>query len=269
MQSVLVTGGGSGLGRALAQAYLEQGDRVLITDINRERGSDTQKALSGQGDIHFLPGDVCSDTDWASLLSWVESHWGQLDVLVNNAGVAGSGRFDRISMEDWEWIIELNLKSVIRGCRTFVPLMKRQGHGHLVNIASLAAIASVPVMSSYNMTKSAVVSLSETLRYELMPYGIQTTVVCPGFFQSNLAESLRASEPSMHATMRKLLASGKLTAEQVAHIIVKAQRRGHFLVLPQQVGRSLYFIKRFLPFLYHRGLRQASERLCKKLEEHP
>jgi len=268
MQTVLITGGGSGLGKALAQAYLERGDRVLITDINRQRGLDTQAALSFAGDIQFLQADVCSDSDWASLLHWVETHWGRLDVLVNNAGVAASGRFDRISMDDWDWIIELNLKSAIRGCRTFVPMMKKQGRGHLVNISSLAAIASVPVMSSYNLTKSAVVSLSETLRYELMPYGIRTTVVCPGFFQSNLAESLRTTEPSMQATVRKLLASGKLSAEQVAHIIVRAQHRGRFLVLPQQVGKSLYFIKRFLPFLYQRGLRQASERLRRKLEEH-
>ncbi len=263
---ILITGGASGLGKALAGQYLSRGSRVLITDIHDQRADETLQELSPRGEIHFVRADVCQDSDWQSLVSWTDQRWGGLDVLVNNAGVAASGRFDRISMEDWDWIIELNLKSVIRGCRAFVPGMKRQNCGHLVNIASLAAFASVPAMSSYNVTKSGVVSLSESLRHELSPYGIRTTVACPAFFQSNLAESLRTTEPSMQDTIRKLLARGKLSADQVADIIVKAQIRGQFLVLPQSVGKNLYFTKRFLPFLFNRSLTKLAGQYHRKFE---
>jgi NAD(P)-dependent dehydrogenase (short-subunit alcohol dehydrogenase family) len=268
-QRILITGAASGLGKALAGQYLARGDKVLFTDIHHERAAETLSELKSQGEIHFQPADVCSDSDWQGLVSWTEAQWGGLDVLVNNAGVAASGRFDRIPMEDWDWIIEVNLKSVIRGCRSFVPMMKQQRSGHLVNIASLAAFGSVPAMSSYNVTKSGVVSLSETLRHELAPFGIRTTVACPAYFQSNLADSLRTTEPSMHDTIRKLLSRGKLSADQVAAIIVDAQIRGRFLVLPQSVGRSLHFTKRFLPFLYNRELSRLAERYYQKFEESP
>jgi NAD(P)-dependent dehydrogenase (short-subunit alcohol dehydrogenase family) len=266
-QRVLITGGASGLGRALTEQYLDRGDKVLFTDINSERAEQTLAELRGRGDVHFLRADVCRDQDWTELVDWTRDQWDGLDVLVNNAGVAASGRFDRIPIEDWDWIIEINLKSVVRGCRAFVPMMKQQRNGYLVNIASLAAFGSIPAMSSYNVTKCAVVSLSETLRYELAPYGIKTTVACPAFFQSNLAESLRSTEPSMHQTVRKLLSRGKLTAEQVAKILVQAQLRGRFLVLPQPVGRQLYFTKRFLPFLFSRELRRLASQYYKKFEE--
>jgi NAD(P)-dependent dehydrogenase (short-subunit alcohol dehydrogenase family) len=268
-QRVLITGGASGLGKSLVEQYLARGDRVLFTDIHHERAGETLSALQSRGELHFLQADVCRGEDWSRLVEWTGHHWGGLDVLVNNAGVAASGRFDRIPMEDWEWIIEVNLKSVVRGCRAFVPMMKQQRSGHLVNIASLAAFGSVPAMSSYNVTKSGVVSLSETLRYELAPYGIRTTVACPAFFQSNLAESLRSTEPSMEQTVRKLLSRGKLSADQVAAIIVQGQLRGRFLVLPQSVGRKLHFTKRFLPFLFSRELRRLAGQYYRKFEETP
>lgn len=263
---VLITGGASGLGKALAREYLKAGARVLITDIHEQRGEDTVFELKPLGEVHFIKASTTVDADWQRLLDWVQQNWQGLDVLVNNAGVAASGRIDKISMEDWDWIIDINLKGVIRGCRTFVPLFKQQKHGHLVNIASLAAVANAPTMSSYNVTKAGVVSLSETLRHELAPYGIHVTVVCPSFFQTNLADSLRTPEQGMDQTVRKLLAGGKLSAEQVAAKIVQAQRKQRFLELPHLEGKALSLIKRYAPALYNYGLADAGRRLYKKLE---
>jgi NAD(P)-dependent dehydrogenase (short-subunit alcohol dehydrogenase family) len=266
-QRVLITGGASGLGKALAQAYLKTGARVLITDINEQRGNEAEFELKALGDVRFVKANTTLDSDWQILLDWVQNTWNGLDVLVNNAGVAASGRIDKISMEDWDWIIDINLKGVIRGCRTFVPLFKQQKGGHIVNIASLAAVANAPTMSSYNVTKAGVVSLSETLRHELAPYGIHTTVVCPSFFQTNLADTMRTPEQGMDQTVRKLLAGGKLSAEQVAEKIVRAQQKQRFLELPHTEGKALALIKRYTPVLYNFGLADAGRRLYKKLEK--
>jgi NAD(P)-dependent dehydrogenase (short-subunit alcohol dehydrogenase family) len=121
----------------------------------------------------------------------------RLDVLVNNAGVAGGGRLDVATVDEWRWITEINLFGVVRGCRTFTPLFKRQGSGYIVNTASAAGLIHPPTMSSYNAVKAAVVALSETLQYELAPYGVSTSVVCPSFFRTNLASSLRGADPAV------------------------------------------------------------------------
>jgi|SRR5690554_286926 len=266
-QRVLITGGASGLGKALAKQYLRNGARVLITDINEQSGKEAELELRPLGAVSFIKASTTVADDWAAVLKWTEENWQGLDVLVNNAGVAAAGRIDKISMEDWDWIIDINLKGVIRGCQTFVPLFKQQKSGHIVNIASLAALASIPTMSSYNVTKAAVVSLSETLRYELAPYGIHTTVVCPSFFQTNLADTMRTPEEGMDRTVRKLLSSGKLSAEQVATRIIRAQRRNIFLELPHTDGKALALVKRYIPALYNYGVADAGRRLYKKLEK--
>ena len=112
MSRVLVTGAASGLGAALARAYAERGDDVLATDL----------AIDGLGRSSTqLRLDITSDDDWAAARDWVEEHWGGLDVLVNNAGVAGGGRIDVAAMEEWSWITEINLFGAVRGTRTFVP----------------------------------------------------------------------------------------------------------------------------------------------------
>ena len=265
---VLITGGASGLGKALAEQYLKNGDQVLITDVHRERGEQTVFELRKLGNIQFQPGNTTLDEDWKALVQWVEKNWGGIDVVVNNAGVAAAGRIDTMSMDDWDWIIDINLKGVVRGCRAFTPMMKQQGYGQFINIASLAAVANAPAMSSYNVTKSGVVSLSETMRHELAPYGIRVSVVCPSFFQTNLAETMRSSEDSLHGSVRKLLAGGKLSAGQVAEKIIRDAQRNRFMILPHLEGKALYLIKRFAPFLYNRGLADASRKMKKKLERH-
>jgi len=136
---VLVTGAASGLGEALAARFRDAGARVLATDI----------ASAGDG-IHPL--DVTSDDDWAAARSKVEQDWGGLDVLVNNAGVAGGGRIERCSLDEWQWITDINLFGAVRGTRAFTPVFKAQRSGRLVNVASLAGLVHPAGMGSYNAT---------------------------------------------------------------------------------------------------------------------
>ena len=121
---VLVTGGASGLGAALVEAFTARGDQVLVGDV-----LDPEPDPGGGAAVVRRQLDVRSDEDWAAARDWVESNWGGLDVLVNNAGVAGGGRVDVASMAEWQWITEINLFGVVRGTRTFVPVFKRQRAG--------------------------------------------------------------------------------------------------------------------------------------------
>lgn len=238
---ILVTGAASGLGRAIATRYRRAGWRVLVSDVDGEAASATAKELEADA----IKLDVTADDDWATARDWCEREWGGLDVLVNNAGVAAGGRFEKIGMADWDWIWEINVKGVVRGCRTFTPDFKARGSGHLVNVASLAAIMNLPAMSSYNVTKAAVLSLSETLRLELEPYGVHTTAVCPGFVRTNLETRLRSPDPAIAKLMHKLMVSSKVTADDVAEQVFDAVARKRFLVLTHKDGRRSALLKRF------------------------
>jgi NADP-dependent 3-hydroxy acid dehydrogenase YdfG len=238
---ILVTGAASGLGRAVATRYQQAGWRVLVSDVD----GDAAKAAAGELGADALRLDVTSDDDWASARDWCEREWGGLDVLVNNAGVGAGGRFEKIGMADWDWIWEINVKGVVLGCRTFVPDFKARGSGHLVNVASLAGIMNLPAMSSYNVTKAAVISLSDTLRLELEPYGVHTTVVCPAFVRTNLGERLRSPDEAMAKLMNKLMASSKITAADVADQVFDAVAHKRFRVLTHPDGRRSALLKRF------------------------
>jgi NADP-dependent 3-hydroxy acid dehydrogenase YdfG len=237
---VLVTGAASGLGRAVAARYRAAGWRVLVSDVDGDAAAATAAELG----CDWLRLDVTADEDWASARDRCEREWGGLDVLVNNAGVGAGGRFEKIGMADWDWIWEINVKGVVRGCRTFVPDFKARGAGHLVNVASLAGIMNLPAMSSYNVTKAAVISLSDTLRLELEPYGVHTTVVCPAFVRTNLGERLRSPDPALATLMDRLMSSSKITAEDVADQVFAAVAAKRYLVLTHPDGRRSAFLKR-------------------------
>lgn len=245
---VFVTGGASGLGRALAERFARAGARVCIGDVNDARGEEALAALARIGSsAEYLHCDVTREEDLVAVRSRLEELWGGVDVVINNAGVAQAGAIDAVSLEDWQWIVDVNLLGVVRGCRVFAPVLKRQRSGHLVNVASMAGLLDVPFMSSYNATKAAVVSLSETLQNELAPDGIQVTVVCPSFFQTNLGESMRTPDPALRASMEKLLRRSTVTATDIANDTFEAVEQGRFYVLSHREGRIAWMLKRSLP----------------------
>jgi NADP-dependent 3-hydroxy acid dehydrogenase YdfG len=172
-------------------------------------------------------------------------------------------------MADWDWIVDINLKGVVRGVRTFVPMFTAQGAGHIVNIASLAGLMNLANMASYNVTKAAVISLSETMRCELEPLGIRTTVVCPSFFATNLADTMRTTDPSFELMARKAIAGEifpgpKLSAEDVARKVLRAVDRRKFLLLPHVETRLLWVFKRLAPNPFAKGLSAANQFVGKR-----
>lgn len=266
MTRVFITGGASGLGRALAESYARDGAKVCIGDINAERCVETLAALKALGaDAHALPCNVSSEADLQAAADWLLQHWGGVDLVFNNAGVADAGSIDEMPIADWQWMIDINLLGVVRGCKLFTPMMKAQGSGHLINTASMAGLIHPPMMSAYNATKAAVVALSETLQAELHPYGIKVSVVCPAFFRTNLAESVRTTNADMARLTAKLINKSAIGADEIAALVKAGVAKGDFHVLTHAKERRIWLFKRAVPFqVYAAAMRQQMARMMAK-----
>jgi len=227
---VLVTGAASGLGAALVTAFRARGDEVMATDRVSADGID-------------LVLDITSDADWAAAVAAVEERWGGLDVLVNNAGVAGGGRVDRCSIQEWQWITDINLFGVVRGTQAFVPMFKAQGSGHVVNVASLAGLVHPAGMGSYNAVKAAVVAFTETCGHELASYGIRASVVCPSYFRTNLMDSMQGTDEVVGHLIAGLVERSRVTADDIAAAVLAGMDAGEDVIVPDEAARQAYFIK--------------------------
>lgn len=254
---MLVTGGASGLGLALVRALAARGDLVLATDLAEERPA----ALPPSALYERL--DVRSDDDWAQSLERVRATWGGLDLLVNNAGVAAGGRIDVATMDDWHWIVDINLLGVVRGCRTFVPLFKEQRSGHIVNTASLAGLVHAPAMASYNATKAGVVALSETLSHELAPFGVAVSVVCPSFFRTNLHTSLQGADTEMEESATAMITRASRSAEQVAARVLRGIDARREVILTDLDGHVAWRAKRYVRPVYSTVMRRVAHRTAR------
>ncbi|MEP7090974.1 MAG: SDR family NAD(P)-dependent oxidoreductase, partial [Nocardioidaceae bacterium] len=205
--------------------------------------------------------DVTSEDDWASARDWVEAEWGGLDVLVNNAGVAGGGRIELCSMADWEWIFDVNLFGVVRGTRAFTPMLKAQGSGWVVNTASLAGLVHPPGMGSYNAVKAAVVAFSETVSHELAPYGVGCSAVCPSYFRTHLMDSMRGGDPDLAASIGRLVERSPISADDIAVAVLEGLDRGDRVIVPDEPARTAYDAKLHHPEAYDEQMRAIATRL--------
>ncbi len=245
MSRVLVTGAARGLGAALVDAYRARGDDVLATDL---AGADLRL-------------DVTSDDDWAAVHNHVETTWGGLDLLVNNAGIAGGGRLDVAPVAEWQRLLDVNLLGVVRGTRAFTPLFKQQRSGHLVNVASLAGLVHPAGLASYNAVKAAVVALTETTGHELAAYGVRATVVCPSYFRTGLVDDLEGADEALGQVIRQLVRSAPLGPEAIAAAVVEGVDRGEEVVLPDPAARAAYELKLTDRAAYDAQLRRQAARL--------
>ncbi len=252
----LVTGGASGLGLAMTEELVADGARVLVVDVHAQAPEGVLPA-----GVEYRQLDVRSDEAWEETRNWVEANWGGLDLLFNNAGVAAGGRIDVESMDNWHRVVEINLLGVVRGCRTFVPMMRDGGGGHIVNTASLAGLVHAPSMSSYNTVKAGVVALSETLRHELAPDHIEVSVICPSFFRTNLADSLQGKDVEAERSAVDLITKAPRSAEQVAAKALDGVRRRKFIVLTDPDGVAAYNAKRYARKAYDSAMIRSSVNL--------
>jgi len=251
--SIAITGAGSGFGAALAHKYASDGWSVAVTDIDEARARQTLFEIKNNiGDSFAMPLDVTEADHWQQLQKTVIQKWGGLEVLVNNAGVAAAGNVEDTSMEDWAWVLDIDLMGVVRGCHQFAGMMKQQKAGHIVNISSFAGLAGLPFISAYGVAKAGVVALSEALRAEMHPYGVGVTVACPAFVKTGLLDTFRSTRSDTLATVTRWMETSGINAEQVAGDIAKAVRDNTFLLLTHDETRKAWRLKRWLPERYYR-----------------
>jgi NADP-dependent 3-hydroxy acid dehydrogenase YdfG len=180
---------------------------------------------------------------------------GGIDLLFNNAGVGDGGLFEEYSLDNWEWMTRVNQYSVIYGCHFFLPAFKRQRSGHILNTASLAAITSAPTMGAYNMTKAAVVAISETLYGELMDYDIKVSCIQPAYFKTNIAQSGRGDE-LIRKTSQFFIDHSGLEARDVAVEILQRAGKGEFYIILPKAARKMWRLKRLSPTWFRKLVKE-------------
>jgi len=192
-KTAFVTGGASGIGFALGRAFAEAGMKVMLADIETEALEAAVKSLHNFGpDVRGVACDVADPVSVEHAAKTSYDAFGNVHVVCNNAGVAAPGGIDDISLDNWRWVLDVNLMGVVHGIRTFLPHIRAHGEGgHIVNTASMAGMLSVLGFSPYAASKFAVVTMSEGLAMQLRPFGIGVTVLCPGFVRTRISESGR------------------------------------------------------------------------------
>lgn len=186
----VVTGGASGIGKGIAQHLVTEGMRVVVADIEPGPLQATAAELGAIG----IQVDVTKPEQVQRLADRVVDHYGRVDLVVNNAGVGSMGRLDDLTVNDWRWILDVNLFGVIHGITSFLPILRGNAEGgHIVNTASMAGLVTLPGMAAYTASKFAVVGLTEVLAKEMAAAGVDigATVLCPGPVRSNIVTSLR------------------------------------------------------------------------------
>lgn len=258
-KTVLITGAGSGLGRAMALRFAEAGFTVAVTDSNREAAEETLSLAAFPADSFAMQTDVTDENDWQQLLDKIQTDWSGLGILINNAGVASAGLMEDEKPDRWQWLFEINVFGVARGCRYCLPLFKQQNSGHIVNIASFAALAGGPALSNYGASKAAVFSLSESLHNELAATDIKVTVACPAFIRTNLLDSMQHSGASHVNRAKRWMETSGYSVDDFAEKVLIAVDKQQFLLLIHNNTKWLWRLKRWLPSTYY-GMIQRSVR---------
>ncbi len=248
-RTAIVTGAASGLGRALAVRLARDGWSIALADINAAGSEETKQLVEAAGgQAFFEPLDITQCDQWEALRQRLRGRWEHLDLLVNNAGIGGSGEVGRFSLDDWRRLLEINLFGAIQGCHVMVDWLKTNPHGaHLINTASFAAMASAPSMAAYNVAKAGILALSETLYAELRPHDVGVTVICPLFFRTNLLANWPCTTEAERRATEFYTENAGFGADDVAQAAVRAMQRGRLYVVLGSKARWYWRMKRLMP----------------------
>ena len=246
-KTVLVTGAGSGIGRASAIAFGSRGADLVICDVNEEGLKQTEETLLAlERSVLSRRVDVANPEEMAEFAEEVHRQVRAVDILMNNAGVALVASFLDTPLEDWDWLLRINLRGVIHGCHFFLPPMVARGvGGHVVNVASLTAYVPNEVLAAYTTSKYAVLGLSEALRLELHSHRIGVTAVCPGIINTPITETspMRgvADVPVERKRMMQLYERRNYGPERVARNVLKAIQRNRAVapISPESFGAPI------------------------------
>ena len=259
-RTAAITGGGSGIGQALAIELAREGCHIAISDINEDGLKDTVKTLQSMGAV--VTSQVLDVADRKAMEDWaatVAKEFDGVNVIVNNAGVGLGATVEDMTYEDFEWLMGINFWGVVYGTKAFLPYIQEAGEGHIVNISSLFGIVSVPTQSAYNAAKFAVRGFTESLRQELEISGsnISCTTIHPGGIKTNIAKTARIRDVDLIPVDTDAMISNfdKLamtTAQDAALAIIKGITHNKRRVLIGKDAIAIDFLQRMMPTAYQR-----------------
>ena len=264
-RTVLVTGAGSGIGRATALLCAQRGADLAICDIDDDGLAETERQARESGHCVLARHvDVAEPQQMRAFAEAVHAEVPAVDLLVNNAGVGLAAGVLDTELEDWDWIVSINLMGVVHGLHFFVPRMVERGAGgHIANLASMAGYFASPSLAAYTMTKYGVLGLSEALRAELQPHGIGVTAICPGAINTPITVNVRARGASDDPVLRQravdLYQRRGYTADRVARNILKAIERNRAVAPIALESWLAYGMKRAAPRFVQWVARRSAE----------
>jgi NAD(P)-dependent dehydrogenase (short-subunit alcohol dehydrogenase family) len=260
-RTAVITGAGSGIGRALAQAFAAEGCRLALVDVDPAGLEETRRLLP-EAAVTTHVADVADRGRMAALPAEIEAAHGAIHLLFNNAGVTISAPFADSTLEQLDLVIGVNLWGVLYGCHFFLPALRRAGEAHIVNTSSMAGFLGLPNQASYSLTKAAVKSLSETLRVELAPWRIGVTSIHPGAIRTNImkAAARYGGDAEETARLEALVMRFGMAPERLAEKVVRAVKRDRMRVRIGIDSHLAEWAKRLLPVAVHAPLRWAFAR---------
>jgi len=253
----VVTGGGSGLGRALCLALAQEAAVVVVTDIDGASAAQTAASIreeGGQAQHEAL--DVSDASAFTALVDRIVQRHGRIDLLFNNAGFAVAGDLRDIAHKDWRRIVDVNIMGVVNGTLAAYAHMVRQGSGHIVNTASVAGLVEAPTLTPYAMTKAAVVSLSMNLRTEAAMHGVKVSAICPGFIQTRIYDAATVARVS-NTEVFSLIPFKLMPADAAAQAALRGVKRNQARIVYPFHAKLMWTLYRISPALLAPVLRKA------------
>lgn len=250
----VVTGGASGIGRAICCELVQQNVFVIISDINELAGRNLEAELNNETmKARFVYLDVTEYDSVETVLTNIYTEFGRIDYLFNNAGIAMYGELYDLTIENWKEIMDVNLWGVINGTQVGYKLMKEQGFGHIVNTSSAAGLGPSPGSTAYATTKHAIVGLTTSLHYEAEQFGIKVSALCPTFVDTPIFEESKAINTNKTIIMKQLKKQKMMSPEKLAKIALRGIHRNKLIICPMPMRRTMdIFFTLFPPA--HKGL---------------
>ena len=257
---ILVTGGGSGIGRGLCLQLASCGATVICTDLNPAKAIETTSlAAADKGIVAAKQLDVTQIAEVEAIIAGIVAQHGRIDIVFNNAGIAVSGEMRDIGIADWRKIIDVNFYGVLYGSQTAYGYMLRQGSGQIVNIASAAGLIDyLALMAPYSVTKHAVVNYTKVLRTEAQTLGVKANVVCPGFISTSIGINGIApnANPAWHEKAAADVAKG-ITIEEAADKILKGVAANKEVIIFPFKARIQFWLTRLVKGLYKKAMQKS------------
>ncbi len=284
-KNCLLTGGATGIGRCLAIGLAKEGMNLFIADIDVEGLEKVKKEIEGFG-VKVFTGrvDISRYEDFENLAKQVYSELGDIDLLINNAGIAGGGLVEALELEEWKHVLDINLWGIIHSLKVFLPRMVERGSGHIVNTGSGAGVVGIPYHIHYIASKFAVAGISEALYSELSHKGIKVSVICPTYLKTNIIDRtpikvvekfIESEDPEdvkkKAAEFKRLFwekyMANSMSVEQAARRYIKGIKKDRLYIFDSRRPRIGMFLKAVFERLYKKVLRSECNKDIKMIEE--